>query len=184
MTVGQTGAAVTVFAGSAPGVEERWSDTAYRLGAAIAGRGAALVYGAGGVGLMGAVSQGALDHGGTVVGVIPQSMMDREWGRGDLSELVITESMHQRKKIMADRCDGFICLPGGSGTLEELVEIWSWLNLGYLRQPLVLLDDGGFWQPLLGLAKHFESAGFLTPEARARLLVAADPDHALRLALG
>ncbi|WP_392508611.1 TIGR00730 family Rossman fold protein [Naumannella halotolerans] len=175
---------ITVFAGAAAGIDDRWAKTAYELGRLIAQGPGTLVFGAGGTGLMGAVSDGALDHGGHVVGVIPESMIEKEWARPDLTELIVTDGMHERKKIMASRADGFICLPGGAGTLEELVEIWSWVNLGFLDSRIVLLDDNGFWQPLLELVQHFERSDFLGEQTRRQLLVAEDPAEALVMALG
>lgn len=169
---------LTVFCGSSDGVDPRWRATAYDLGAAMAGAGVRLVYGAGGRGLMGAVADGALEAGGEVVGVIPHFMVEREWGRHDLTELVVVDTMHERKAVMCERADAIIALPGGLGTLEELVEIWSWVTLGVLRTPLGLLDRA-FWTPFLGTIDHLTAAGFMHPQTREQLVVVDTVDEAL-----
>lgn len=170
---------IAVFAGARPGSDPAWSHAAYDLGRALAGRGIRLVYGAGGLGLMGEVSTGVLDAGGEVVGVIPDFMVEREWGRQDLTELVTVDSMHTRKALMYQRSDAVLVLPGGLGTLEELVEIWSWQNLEVVRKPICLLDLAGFWDPLLALADHMVDTGFMAATAREGLMVRPTIDTAL-----
>lgn len=136
-------------------------EVARDAGRAIAERGLTLVYGAGGGGLMGAVSQGALDAGGEVVGFIPSLMVEREWGRADLTEFHEVDTMHTRKAGMAERADAFLALPGGLGTLEEIFEVWTWRTIGYHSKPVGFLDVGGFWRPLLDALQGIADAGFV-----------------------
>lgn len=152
---------VAVFCGSSPGTDPTLVDHAYDVGRELAERGIGLVYGAGGFGLMGAVAQGALDAGGEVIGVIPRSMVEREWGRADLTECHVVETMHERKAMMADLADAFVCLPGGLGTLEEIVEVWSWRHIGFNDDPVAFLDVGGFWTPFLESVQGLVDAGFI-----------------------
>jgi hypothetical protein len=170
---------VAVFCGSAPGNDEALMRSAYDVGRGLAERGIGLVYGAGGHGLMGAVSQGALDGGGEVVGVIPRSMVEREWGRDDLTELHVVETMHERKALMAAYADAFLCLPGGLGTLEEIVEVWSWRQIGFNDDPVGFLDVGGFWTPLLTALQGLVDAGFVRQDVMDDLVVAETLDEAL-----
>jgi uncharacterized protein (TIGR00730 family) len=170
---------VAVFCGSAPGRDETLVRSAYDLGRGLAERGIGLVYGAGGHGLMGAVSQGALDAGGEVVGVIPRSMVEREWGRDDLTELHVVETMHERKALMAAYADAFLCLPGGLGTLEEVIEVWSWRQIGFNDDPVAFLDVGGFWRPLLTALDGLVEAGFVRQDVMDDLVVAETLDDAL-----
>lgn len=168
-----------VFCGSSAGVRPDYADAARALGAAIARRGFGLVYGGASVGLMGMVADGALSHGGTVIGVLPKSMQDRELAHTGLSELHIVGSMHERKAMMADRADGFIALPGGVGTLEEMFEIWTWGQLGYHRKPLGMLNVAGYYDGLLGFLDGTAAEGFVQPVHRGMLLAETDPDTLL-----
>jgi uncharacterized protein (TIGR00730 family) len=170
---------VAVFCGSSPGVDPAWSRAAYDVGRGLAERGIGLVYGAGGYGLMRDVSQGALDAGGEVVGVIPRSMVEREWGRDDLTQVHVVETMHERKALMAELADAFLCLPGGLGTLEEIVEVWSWRQIGFNDDPVGFLDVGGFWRPLLDALDGLVDAGFIRREVLDDVVVAGDLDSAL-----
>ena len=170
---------LAVFCGSAPGADPSLVDVAYDVGRGLAERGIGLVYGAGGMGLMGAVSQGALDGGGDVVGVIPQRMVDREWGRDDLTELHVVETMHERKALMAEKADAFLCLPGGLGTLEEVFEVWSWRQIDFLDDPVGFLNAHGFWDPLLATLRGLVDAGFVRQAVLDDLVVAATLDEAL-----
>lgn len=170
---------LAVFCGSSSGSDPRLVEAAYDVGRGLAERGIGLVYGAGGKGLMGAVSQGALDGGGEVIGVIPQFMVDREWGRGDLDQLHVVETMHQRKALMAEHADAFLCLPGGLGTLEEIFEVWSWRQLDNLDDPVGFLNTAGFWDPLLASLRGLVDAGFVRPEVLDDLVVADTLDGAL-----
>jgi uncharacterized protein (TIGR00730 family) len=170
---------VAVFCGSASGNDEGLVRTAYDVGRGLAERGIGLVYGAGGHGLMGAVSQGALDAGGEVIGVIPRSMVEREWGRDSLTELHVVETMHERKALMAAYADAFLCLPGGLGTLEEIVEVWSWRQIGFNDDPVGFLNVDGFWAPLLTALQGLVDAGFVHQEVMDDLVVAETLDEAL-----
>jgi uncharacterized protein (TIGR00730 family) len=144
------------------------------LGRAIASSGRALVYGGAKVGLMGAVADEALLAGGTVVGVLPQALVDREVAHRGLTELHIVSSMHERKQLMADRADAFVAMPGGLGTLEELFEVWTWAQLGLHRKPLGLFGPRDFFAPLLQFLDHLVAQGFVRPEHRAMITVEDD----------
>ena len=170
---------VAVFCGSSPGVDPELPRRAYDVGRGLAERGIGLVYGAGGFGLMRDVSQGALDAGGEVVGVIPRSMVEREWGRDDLTELHVVETMHERKAMMAGLADAFLCLPGGLGTLEEIIEVWSWRHIGFNDDPVCFLNVGGFWTPLLEALEGLVGAGFIRREVLDDVVVADELDEAL-----
>ena len=170
---------LAVFCGSAPGTDRALLEAAYAVGEGLARRGIGLVYGAGGRGLMGRLAQGALDAGGEVIGVIPRAMVEREWGRDDLTELHVVETMHERKALMAEHADAFLCLPGGLGTLEEIFEVWSWRQIDFLDDPVGFLDVGGFWGPLLSVLQGLVEAGFVRQEVLDDLVVADTLDDAL-----
>jgi len=170
---------VAVFCGSSPGNDPAFATAAYDVGRGLAERGIGLVYGGGGFGLMREVSQGALDAGGEVVGVIPRSMVEREWGRSDLTELHVVGTMHERKAMMAGLADAFLCLPGGLGTLEEIVEVWSWRHIGFNDDPVGFLDVGGFWTPLLDALAGLADAGFMRRDVLDDVVVADTLDDAL-----
>ena len=170
---------LAVFCGSAPGTDPALLSAAYDVGTGLAERGIGLVYGAGGKGLMGRVSQGALDAGGEVIGVIPRAMVEREWGRHDLTEVHVVETMHERKALMAEYADAFLCLPGGLGTLEEIFEVWSWRQIDFLDDPVGFLNVAGFWDPLLGALGGLVGAGFVRAEVIEDLVVAATLEDAL-----
>jgi uncharacterized protein (TIGR00730 family) len=166
---------VCVYCGSRFGASPAFLSAARALGQAIATRGWRLVYGGGNVGLMGATADAALEAGGQVVGVIPERLMNREVGHRGLSELHVVQTMHERKRLMAELADAFIALPGGIGTLEELFEVWTWRHLGYHDQPIGLLNMGGFYDPLLAFMSHTREAGFIDDHQQAMLTVSADP---------
>ena len=175
---------VCVFSGSSPGARPSYTETAAALGREVATRGMRLVYGGASVGLMGAVADAALAAGGEVVGVIPQHLMDREVVHDGLTELRVTGSMHERKALMADLADGFVALPGGLGTLEELAEILTWSQLGLQSKPCGLLDVEGFFDPLLAFLDHTVTERFVSNEHRALVLAADRPDALLDLLAG
>lgn len=170
---------LTVFCGSTPGHDLRWVELAHSVGRDLARRGIGVVYGAGGGGLMGALAQGALDEGGEVIGVIPEFMIDREWGRDDLTEVHVVQSMHERKALMADLTSAFLALPGGMGTLEEVFEVWTWRQIGLLDKPVGFLDADGFWTPLLDSLRGISQAGFMSQASLDDVVVAPDLDAAL-----
>jgi uncharacterized protein (TIGR00730 family) len=160
-----------VFTGSSPGAHPAYAQAAEELGRALAGHGIGLVYGGASVGLMGAVADAALEAGGEVVGVIPQVLVDREIAHPGVSDLRVVGSMHERKALMADLADGFVALPGGMGTLEELFEVYTWTQLGLYSKPLGLLDVRGYYAQLAAFLDHAVAEGFVTPENRGMLVV-------------
>ena len=170
-----------VFLGSSDGDDPRFGAMAYDVGAALAERGIELVYGGGGSGLMGRLSQGVLDGGGRVYGVIPTFMVDREWARVREPgvQLHVVETMHQRKALMTERAQAFLTLPGGLGTLEELFEVWSWATLGLHAKPVGLLNTDGFWDPLVETLRRVTGHGFMRQETLEALVVEPDLDAAL-----
>jgi uncharacterized protein (TIGR00730 family) len=153
-------ASLCVFCGARFGIDPATRDTAVRLGALLAREGVTLVYGGGGVGLMGLVANAALAGGATVVGVIPNFLLQREAGHPDLTETVVVETMHERKLQMFERSDAFVVLPGGLGTLEEFFEVLSWRTLGLHSKPIVIVDQGGYWEPLAALLRGVVEGGF------------------------
>jgi len=167
---------ICVYCGASTGRGEAYVAAARAMGTALARRGLRLVYGGASVGLMGAVADAALAAGGEVVGVIPESLMKKELAHPGLTELVVTRSMHERKTVMADRADGFVALPGGIGTLEELFEIWTWAQLGFHRKPCGVLNVAGYYDRLLGFLDHARGEGLLAPSVRDVLQVADDAD--------
>jgi uncharacterized protein (TIGR00730 family) len=168
-----------VFCGSNPGNAPAYRSLAAQLGHTLARRGIGLVYGGGQVGLMGALADATLEAGGEVIGVIPQALLDREIGHRGLTELRIVGSMHERKALMAELADGFVALPGGIGTLEELFEVWTWAQLGLHAKPCGLLDVDRFFAPLISFLDHLVATGFVSPVHRAMLVTAATPDELL-----
>ncbi|MBX5442347.1 MAG: TIGR00730 family Rossman fold protein [Solirubrobacteraceae bacterium] len=173
---------VCVYAGSSAGRLPAYAQAAAELGALLARRGIHVVYGGGDVGLMGVLADAALAAGGRVTGIIPRTLLRREVGHGSLTELVVVETMHERKHEMARRADAFVALPGGIGTVEELVEALTWTQLGVHRKPCALLNAGGYWTPLIGFLDHAVDEGFLPPRHRA-MLVAADTAEAVLAAI-
>jgi len=167
---------VCVFCGSRPGAHPAYAEAARALGALIADQGWRLVYGAGDIGLMGEVARAALAGGAASMGVIPTHLMAREQGKRDLAQLVITEDMHERKKVMFMNSDAIVVLPGGAGSLDEFFEVLTWRQIGLHRKPIFLLDTEGYWQPLITLMDHVIDQGFA--EATMRDYFAAVPDVA------
>src|SRR5262245_7244111 len=171
--------AVCVFCGSSTPSDTRYRDAAMALGTLVAGRGLDLVYGGGRVGLMGALADAALAAGGRVLGVIPAGLFGREVGHTGLTELHQVGTMHERKQLMYDLADGFVALPGGLGTLEELAEVTTWSQLGLHAKPVVLLDVDGFWDPLVALLDRMVNVGLLKPSNRSLIQRAGSPEDAL-----
>jgi len=152
---------ICIYCGSRPGHDAAFAATAARIGHWIGRHGGQLVYGGGSGGLMGVVADAALAAGARVVGVIPRSLMEREHGHRGCTELIVVETMHERKRIMAERADAFVALPGGIGTFEELFETWAWRQLGYHDKPLGLLNQDGYYDALLAFAGHGVRSGFM-----------------------
>jgi uncharacterized protein (TIGR00730 family) len=170
---------VCVYCGSRHGDSPAYTAAARAIGQAIGRRSWQLVYGGGKVGLMGEVADAALAAKARVVGVIPQSLQDREVGHRGLTELHVVGDMHTRKRMMAERADAFIALPGGIGTLEELYEVWTWRQLGYHDQPIGLLNTAGFYEPLLAFMRQTVKSGFLDQRQLDMIAVEEDPDKLL-----
>ncbi|MCY1061535.1 TIGR00730 family Rossman fold protein [Nannocystis sp. SCPEA4] len=169
-----------VFCGSSPGHDASYLAAARNLGAVLARAGIGLVYGGASVGLMGAVADAVMSDGGEVVGVMPRSLVDKEIAHKALADLRIVGSMHERKALMAELADGFVALPGGLGTFEELFEVWTWAQLGYHRKPCSLLNVGGFYDKLADFLDDVVSRGFVKPIHRSMLIVEQDPDALIR----
>ena len=165
---------VAVFCGSAKGGNPIYEKLANALGAVLAQRRITLVYGAGNIGLMGAVADGALDQGGHVIGSIPHFIKDKEVCHTGLSELFTVDSMHERKQLMAERSEGFIILPGGFGTLDEFFEILTWKQLKLHSFPIGILNWNGYYDHLLAHIEHMIAEGFIKPEFRKMFIVEAD----------
>jgi uncharacterized protein (TIGR00730 family) len=168
-----------VYAGSNPGVRPDYADAAGVLARAMAERGIGLVYGGGKVGLMGVLADTIMAAGGEAIGIIPQDLFGREIGHTGLTELRVVGSMHERKALMAELADGFVAVPGGIGTLEELIEVFTWSQLGIHAKPVGVLDAAGFYTALDGLLDHMVREGFLRAEHRAGLISDPAPDALL-----
>jgi uncharacterized protein (TIGR00730 family) len=170
---------ICVFAGSSAGIRPEYRVAAEALGRALAERSIGLVYGGARIGLMGAMADVALAAGGHVTGVMPSGLVAKEVAHSGLTEFHEVGSMHERKALMADLSDGFIALPGGWGTLDELFEILTWAQLGLHRKPCGLLNAGGYFDPLLQFLDHTVAEGFVRPEYRAMLAVSASASDLL-----
>ncbi|MET1002967.1 MAG: TIGR00730 family Rossman fold protein [Acidimicrobiia bacterium] len=166
---------VCVYSGSSGGARPEYTMAAERLASALVGRGIDIVFGGGNVGLMKVVADTALAGGGRVIGVIPEALMAREIGHLDLTELHVVASMHARKAMMEELSDGFIALPGGFGTIEEIVEMATWAQLGLHTKPFGLLDAAGFYEHLAAFFDHAVAEGFIRPQHREMLIVSDDP---------
>jgi len=170
---------ICVYCGSSPGNDPAFLEAATRMGASLAQGGHKLVYGGGNVGLMGAVADAALMAGGEVIGVIPEMLAERELAHDRLTTLHTVLTMHERKFRMAELSDGFIAMPGGIGTLEEIIEIFVWSQLGVHTKPCGILNINGFYDPLLSFLEHMTSAQFLSSGHLAQLQVDSDPESLL-----
>lgn len=166
---------LTLFAGSATGRDDAFSSAARELAAEIARRGVGIVTGGGAVGLMGQAADAALAEGGEVTGIMPRALMDAEIGHPGLTDLQIVADMDERKKLLISSGDAIVALPGGTGTLEEFFEAWTWLNIGLHAKPVALYDTGGYWTPLLGMIDAMVAVGFLAETYRDALIVADTP---------
>ncbi|MCW2983906.1 MAG: family Rossman fold protein [Conexibacter sp.] len=166
---------VCVYAGSAAGASPDYAEVSGAAIGELVRRGAGVVYGGGSLGLMGVLADAALEAGGEVTGVIPRFLDEREVGHQGVTDLRVVETMHERKMLMADLADAFLVLPGGIGTLEEVVEMLSWSQLGLHRKPIGLLDVEGFWAPLVALLDHMTAEQFVGLDHRKLLLAHSDP---------
>lgn len=173
---------VCVYCGSGPGTNPKFVDAAVAFGKALVEADIGLVYGGGSVGLMGAVATSVLDHGGRVTGIIPEFLTAKENALTRVQEMIVTSNMHERKQLMFDRSDAFVAMPGGIGTLEELVEQLTWAQLGRHNKPILLANIEGFWEPLLHLIEHMRETHFIRPGMAVKLLTADTvPDIVPRL---
>jgi uncharacterized protein (TIGR00730 family) len=163
---------ICVYCGSGPGTNPRFVEAAKAFGKSLAENGIRLVYGGGSIGLMGAVATSALDHGGSVTGIIPDFLTTRENALTRVQEMVVTPDMHERKRLMFERSDAFVALPGGICTLEELVEQLTWKQLGRQTKPVLLANLDGFWEPLLALLAHMRATEFIRPSLSVDILKA------------
>lgn len=168
-----------VYCGSSSGNDERFADAARALARGMISRGVDLVYGGGRAGLMGIVAEEMLEAGGRAYGVIPRHLMSREIAHAGLTELIEVETMHERKAMMIERADGFLALPGGLGTLEEISEVLSWAQMGLHRKPIGLLNIAGFYDPFVTFFDHLVDSGFVAPGSRELLTVQEDPEKLL-----
>ncbi|MCG6203035.1 TIGR00730 family Rossman fold protein [Rhodopseudomonas sp. HC1] len=186
---------VCVYCGSGPGTNPLFMEAAEAFGKELAQAGITLVYGGGAIGLMGAVAKAVLDHGGAVTGIIPGFLRTKEIALERVQDLIVTDDMHERKRLMFERSDAFVALPGGIGTLEELVEQMTWQQLGRHRKPILIANIDGFWNPLLGLLTHMTDTAFIrasmsvkvltadrVPDILPKLRAAAAPDQAREMA--
>lgn len=170
---------LAVYCGSGMGQNPAYAAATRQLGQTMAARGIDLVYGGGKLGLMGIIADSVLQAGGKAYGVIPDALHGFEVAHTGLTELHQVADMHQRKAKMTQLSDAFLCLPGGIGTLDELMEAWTWNALGYHAKPFCLLDINGYWQEFIRFCDRIHAEGFMSKERRAQLLVAADIDGAL-----
>jgi len=167
---------VCVYCGSGAGEDPAYAESARILGRALAKARIRLVYGGGSVGLMGIIARAVLDEGGEVIGIIPRFLEKRERVFPDVSELIVTEDMHERKMLMFERADAFVALPGGIGTLEEYIEQLTWVQLGQHQKPMLLANIAGFWQPLIDLLDHMRAEHFIRDGMEVSPLVADKAD--------
>lgn len=170
---------VCVYCGSGPGTDPEFMKSADDFGKSLAENGVRLVYGGGSVGLMGAVARSVMNHGGMVTGIIPEFLLKREQANEDTQELIITPDMHERKRLMFERSDAFVALPGGVGTLEEVVEQLTWQQLGRHAKPILFANIKNFWNPMLGLIAHMRDKGFIRPGLPVDILKADAVDEIL-----
>ena len=163
--------AVCVYCGSSPGTEPAFIEAAKKLGKILAEDGVRLIYGGGSVGLMGALAKAVVEHGGEVTGIIPEFLTRRERPELLSQELIVTRDMHERKGMMFERADAFVALPGGIGTLEELVEQLTWAQLGRHKKPILVANIGNYWNPLLTLIEHMRAVKFVQASMQVNILV-------------
>ena len=171
--------AICVYCGSSPGTDPTFVEAARDFGKILAHSGIRLVWGGGSVGLMGAIASSVIEHGGAATGIIPEFLTAKERPRRLAQEQIITRDMHERKSTMFDRADAFVALPGGIGTLEELVEQMTWAQLGRHKKPILIANINGFWDPLLSLVRHMVEEGFVPEDQLDLFVVDSDPSALL-----
>lgn len=172
---------ICVFCGSRSGIDPAYETVATELGVAIAREGWRLVYGAGDVGLMGATARATQQADGETFGVIPTHLMKREVGKTDLTKFIVTENMHERKKVMFMNCDAVVVLPGGAGSLDEFFEVLTWRQLNLHRKPILLLNVNGYWDPLVGLIDHVVAQGFADESLKSLFQVSEDVPETVQI---
>jgi uncharacterized protein (TIGR00730 family) len=171
--------AVCVYCGSGPGSNPKFVETARALGRILAENNIRLIYGGGSIGLMGAIAESVVDHGGQVTGIIPEFLKARELMFRGAQEIIVTRDMHERKRLMFERADAFVALPGGIGTLEELVEQLTWAQLGHHKKPILIANIDGFWDPLCTLLDHMREMQFIRAGLTVAPLIANDVEAIL-----
>ena len=171
---------VCVYCGSKPGASPEFARTARAVGGWIGKHGGQLVYGGGKNGLMGILADATLEAGGRVVGIIPTALVEKEWAHRDCTELHVVGTMHERKRLMAERADTFLALPGGIGTFEEFFEVWTWRQLGYHDKPVGLLNLAGYYDPLVSFLQSTVRQGFMGDWQMDLIRIASDPEGLLR----
>lgn len=176
--------AIAVYCGANSGASPFYADTARAMGRALVEHNIGLVYGGGNVGLMGAIADEVLRLGGEATGVIPRQLVERELAHPGLTRLFVVKDMHERKAMMADLSDAFIAMPGGMGTLEELFEMLTWLQLGIHSKPVGVLNAGGFYDQLVGFMEHLLQEGFVRPQHAGLMQVEAAPDALIKRLMG
>ncbi|MDP1895770.1 MAG: TIGR00730 family Rossman fold protein [Hydrogenophaga sp.] len=169
---------ICVYCGSRPGAHPAFADTARAVGHWIGSHGGQLVYGGGSNGLMGITAQATLDAGGRVIGIIPKALVEKEWAKNNCTELHVVDTMHERKRMMAEHADAFLALPGGIGTFEEFFEVWTWRQLGYHDKPIGLLNEAGYYDGLLAFLETGVEQAFMSPWQIGLIRVS---DNAVRL---
>jgi len=167
---------ICIYCGSSPGRLDAYGKAAQALAQALVSRNIRLIYGGAGIGIMGTVADQVLKLGGQAIGVIPKALAHKEVAHPNLTELHVTQSMHERKMLMAELADGFIALPGGIGTLEELFEIWTWAQLGFHQKPCGVLNVAGYYDALINFLDHVAAEQFVKPHHRGMLMVESDPN--------
>jgi uncharacterized protein (TIGR00730 family) len=175
---------IAVYCGASFGANPMYAEAARQLGRAMVERQIALVYGGGNVGLMGVIADEVMQRGGEVTGVIPQALMEREVGHAGLTRQFVVKDMHERKAMMAKLSDGFIAMPGGMGTLEELFEMLTWSQLGIHSKPVGVFNVNGFYDKLLGFMAHLQTEGFVQARHAGLMMAEAEPDALLRRLIG
>ncbi|MEM6665840.1 MAG: TIGR00730 family Rossman fold protein [Pseudomonadota bacterium] len=168
---------ICVYCGSSAGHDPAFRAAAESMGQHIGTGGHRLVYGGGKVGLMGAVADATLAAGGPVTGIMPQALVDREIAHKGLTDLIVVDSMHTRKTVMAEKSDAFVAMPGGAGTFEEIFEQWTWAQLGIHQKPVGFLNVDGYYDPLLAMIDRAAQAGFMKPEYATMVIVETEPDQ-------
>lgn len=172
---------ITVFCGSNYGAKSEYAQAAEQLAKLMVDANIGLVYGGGNIGLMGHIADEVLRLGGEVIGVIPKKLQEREVAHNGLTQLHVVDTMHERKALMANLCDGFIAMPGGIGTLEEIIEVFTWLQLEYHHKPCALLNVDGYYDKLDDFLQHMVSSNFLSEDTRKKLIIEENPERLLKL---